>query len=109
MRKIYFILMLPLIVPHLICYRFSKNRWKIDADVERYEGVVKKNRLQGFETGLSVGLSKGVSQFILLSFRSMEYSFTLPAQAVHALHQRSRWKDWRRTGHSTWIFHHYYG
>lgn len=42
MRKIYFILMLPLIVPHLICYRFSKNRWKIDADVERYEGVVKK-------------------------------------------------------------------
>lgn len=42
MRNFYFILMLPLIAPHLICYRFAKNRWKINADVERHENLVKK-------------------------------------------------------------------
>ena len=46
MRNIYFILMFPLTVPHLICYRFAKNRRKIDADVERHENVVKKTDLK---------------------------------------------------------------
>lgn len=31
MKRLYFILTLPLIVPHLICYSFTKSRKMIDA------------------------------------------------------------------------------
>lgn len=42
MKRLYFILTLPLIVPHLICYSFTKSRKMIDADAERHSFVVKK-------------------------------------------------------------------
>lgn len=42
MKRLYFILTLPLIVSHLICYSFTKSRKMIDADAERHSFVVKK-------------------------------------------------------------------
>ena len=60
MKRLYFILTLPLIVPHLICYSFTKSRKMIDADAERHSFVVKKNRQKDIKSGLFANLSKRV-------------------------------------------------